>query len=88
MNMEPPEGLHEHNDMVWCLTMAVNGLRDASRLFRDTSLTCSHHVGFRRSEAQPTLFMDLARSVFMAVPVEDLIMVGMKLLVRCNNISP
>ena len=30
-----------------------------------------------RSEAQPTLFVDLARNVFIAVRVDDLIMVGL-----------
>ena len=33
-------------------------------------------LGFTRSEAQPTLFVDLARNVFIAVHVDDLIMVG------------
>ena len=31
--VEPPEGLYEHNDTVRCLKRALNGLRDASRLF-------------------------------------------------------
>ena len=31
--VEPLEGLHEHNDTGWCLKRALNGLRDASRLF-------------------------------------------------------
>ena len=33
-------------------------------------------LGFTRSEAQPTLFVDLAHNVFIAVHVDDLIMVG------------
>ena len=33
--VEPPEGLYEHNDTVWCLKRALNGLRDASRLFHE-----------------------------------------------------
>ena len=33
-------------------------------------------LGFARSEAQPTLFVDLARNVFIAVHVDELIMVG------------
>ena len=33
-------------------------------------------LGFTRSEAQPTLSVDLARNVFIAVRVDDLIMVG------------
>ena len=41
----------------------------------NTSLQCSH-LGFTRSEAQPTLFVDLARNAFIAVDVDDLIMVG------------
>ena len=32
---EPPEGLYEQNDTVWCLKRALNGLRDASRLFHE-----------------------------------------------------
>ena len=32
--------------------------------------------GFTRSEAQPALFVDLARNAFIAVHVDDLIMVG------------
>ena len=31
VRVEPPEGLYEHNDTVWCLERAKNGLRDASR---------------------------------------------------------
>ena len=33
-------------------------------------------LGFTRSEAQPALFVDLARNLFIAVHVDDLIMVG------------
>ena len=33
--VEPPEGLFENNNTVWCLKRASNGLRDASRLFHD-----------------------------------------------------
>ena len=33
--VEPPEGLHEHTDRIWCLKRALNGLRDASRLFHE-----------------------------------------------------
>ena len=71
--VEPPEGLHEHNDTVWCLKRALNGLRDASRLFHEHFAS---RLGFTRSEAQPTLFAGLARNVFIAVHVDDLIMVG------------
>ena len=38
--VEPPDGLYEHNDTVWCLKRAVNGLRNASRL----TLRCSAHI--------------------------------------------
>ena len=75
--MDPPEGLHEHNGTVWCFQRALNGLRDASRLFHEHFagvLTSSS--GFTRSIAQPTLFVDLAHNVFIAVHVDDLIMVG------------
>ena len=75
--VEPPEGLHEHNDTVWCLKRALNGLRDASRLFHEHfPAVLTSRLGFRRSEAQPTLLVDLARNVFIAVHVNDLIMVG------------
>ena len=33
-------------------------------------------LGFTRLETQPTLFVDLARNVFIEVHVDDLIMVG------------
>ena len=66
--VEPPEGIHEHHDTVWCLERALNGLRDASRLFHE------HFAAVLTSrEAQPTLFVDLARN---AVHVDDFIMVG------------
>ena len=74
--VEPPEGLYDHNDTVWCLKRALNGLRDASRLFREHfAAVLTSRLGFARSEAQPTLFVDLARDVFK-VHVDDLIMVG------------
>ena len=75
--VDPPEGLYEHNDSVWCLKRALNGLRDASRLFQEHfAAVLTSRLGFTRSEAQPTLFVDLARNVFIAVHVDDLIMVG------------
>ena len=72
-----PEGLHECNDTVSRLKRAVNGLRDASRLFHEHFAdVLTSRLGFACSEAQPTLFVDLARNVFIAVHVDDLIMVG------------
>ena len=87
--VEPPEGPYEHDDTVWCLKRALNGLRDASQLFHEHfAAVVTSRLGFTRSEALPTLFVDLARNVFIAVHVDDLIMVGvrahscLKLLVR------
>ena len=75
--VEPPEGFYEHNDTVWCLKRTLNGLRDASRLLHEHFADVhTSRLGFSRSEAQPTLFVDLARNVFIAVHVDDLIMVG------------
>ena len=77
VHVEPPERLYEHNDTVWCLTRALNGLRDASRLFHEhLAAVLTSRLGFKRSEAQPPLFVDLARDVFIAMHVDDLIMVG------------
>ena len=43
----------------------------------NTSLQCSHHVLVSHDQkAQPTLSVDLERNVFIAVHVDDLIMVG------------
>ena len=67
--VEPPEGLYEHNDTVWCLKRALNGLRDASRLFHE-HFPAASRLGFTRPEAQPTLFVDLARNMFIAVRFE------------------
>ena len=70
--VEPPGGLHEHNDTVWCLKRALNGLRDASRLFHEHfAAVLTSPLGFTRSDAQPILFVDLARTVFNAVHVDD-----------------
>ena len=87
VHVEPPEGLYEHNDTVWCLKRAFDGLKGASRLFHENvAAVLTSRLGFTRSEAQPTHFVDLARNVFIAVHVVDLIMAGahncMKLLVR------
>ena len=61
----------------WCLKRALNGLRDASRLFHEHfAAVLTPRLGFARSEAQPTLFVDVARNVFIAAHVDDLIMVG------------
>ena len=69
--------IYEHNDKVCCLKRALNGLRDASRLFHEHfAAVLTSRLGFTRSEAQPTLFVDLARNVFIAAHVDDLIMVG------------
>ena len=55
----------------------LNGLRDASRLFHEHfAAVLTSRLCFTRSGAQPTLFVDLARNVFIAVHVDDLIMVG------------
>ena len=49
------------------LKRALIGLRDASRLFHEHfAAMLSSRLGFARSEAQPTLFVDLARNVFIA----------------------
>ena len=56
-----------------CLERAVNGLRDAPRLFHEHF---GSRLGCARSEAHPTLFVDLARHVFSAAHVGDLIMIG------------
>ena len=75
--VEPPECVYEYNDVVCCLKRGSNGLRDASRLFHEHFAdVLTSRLGFTRSEAQPTLFVDLARNVFIAVHVDDLIMVG------------
>ena len=50
----------------WCCRK--KGLKQAAVL--------TSRIGFTRSEAQPTLFVDLARNVFIAVHGDDLIMVG------------
>ena len=53
--VEPPEGLYEHDDTVWCLKRALNGLRDASRLFHEHfAAVLTSRLGFTRSEARPT----------------------------------
>ena len=71
--VEPPEGLYEHNDTVWCLKRALNGLRDASRLFHEHfAAVLTSRLGF----TQPALYVDLARNEFIAMHVDDLIMVG------------
>ena len=65
--VEPPD------DTVWCLKRALNGLRDASRLFHEHfAAVLTSRLGFTRSEAQPTLFVDLAHNDFIAVHVDDL----------------
>ena len=72
-----PERLYDCNDTVWRLKRALNGLRDASRLFHEHFAdVLTSRLGFACSEAQPTLFVDLGRNVFIAVHVDDLIMVG------------
>ena len=71
--VEPPEGLSEHNETVWCLKRALNGLRDASRHFHEHfAAVLTSRLGFTRSEAQPALFVDLSRNVLIAVHVDDL----------------
>ena len=65
--VEPPEGLYEHNDTVWCLKRALNGWSDGSQLFHEhVADVFTSPPGLTRSEAQPTLFVDLARNVFIA----------------------
>ena len=62
---------------VWCLKRALNGPKDASRLFHEHfAAVLTSRLGFTRSEAHPTLFVDLARNVFIAVYVDDLVMAG------------
>ena len=91
VNVEPQEDLHEHSGTVECLKRALNGLREASRLFHEHfAAVLTSRLGFTRSEAQPPLFVVLASNVFIAVHIDDLIMVRsssqlyecMKLLVR------
>ena len=52
-------------------------MRDASRLFHEHfAYVLTARVGFTRSEAQPTLFVDIARNVL--VHVDDLVVGEMK----------
>ena len=54
-------------------------MRDASRLFHEHfAYVLTARVGFTRSEAQPTLFVDIARNVVDAVHVDDLVVGEMK----------
>ena len=77
VHVQPPEGLYEHTDTVWRLQRVLNGLRDASRLLHEHFAdVLTSRLGFTRSEAQPKLFVDLARNLFIAVHVDVLIMVG------------
>ena len=49
--VEPSEGLHEHNNTVWCLKRALNGLSDTSRLFHEHFAdVLTSRLGFTRSE--------------------------------------
>ena len=53
VSVELPEGLSERNDTVWRLRRALNGLRDASRLFHEHFAdVLTSRLGFARSEAQ------------------------------------
>ena len=50
--------------------------RFEGRFHEHFAAVLTSRLGFTRSVAQPTLFVDLARNVFIAVHVDDLIMVG------------
>ena len=66
--MEPPASLDKHNNTVWCFKRPLTRLRDAFRLFHEHfSAVLTSRLGFIRSKTQPTLFVDLARKVFIAV---------------------
>ena len=78
--VDSPEGLSKYNDTVWSLQRALNELRGASRLFHEHfAAVLTSRLGFTPSVAQLTLFVDLARKVFIAVHVDDLIMVDSRL---------
>ena len=54
VHVKPPEGLYENNDMVWCLKRALNGLRNAPRLFHEHFAdVLTSRRGFARSYTQP-----------------------------------
>ena len=55
---------------------APSGLRGASRLFHEDFVDALTRQGFTRSDAQPTLLVDHVRSVFIAVHVDDLLVVS------------
>ena len=49
--VEPPSGMYEDTSTVWRLLRALNGLRDASRLFNEyLAKTLVEDMGFTRSE--------------------------------------
>ena len=64
--VEPPGGLYEHNDTVWCPRSfeRFEGRFSTS----PCTLHCSAHIA-ERSGAQPSLFVDLARNGFIAVSI-------------------
>ena len=75
-NVESLEVLYEYNDTIRFLKRALTDLRDVSRLFNERVAVLTSRLDFARSEVQSTLFVDLTRSVFIAVHVDDLIMIG------------
>ena len=75
VHVRPPEGMYREKGVVWRLLRALNGLRDASRLFCEHFAAVACELGFERSKVQPTLFTQ-ASGVFLAIHVDDLLLVG------------
>ena len=60
--VEPRKGLYEHNDTVWCLKRALNGLRTLLDSSTNTSLQCSRHDLVSHDQKHSQLFSWILRA--------------------------
>lgn len=75
--VEPPKGLCPDRSVVWRLRRALNGLRDAARLFLEyLTKVLVEQLGFVSTSPQPTLFVRSKGRLFVTIHVDDLMAVG------------
>ena len=81
VTIEPPAGIYPDGCTVWRLKKALNGLRDASRLFLEHFASVgASSLDLVRAVALPTLFVRMAGPLYVLVHVDDLMVVGARQL--------
>jgi Reverse transcriptase (RNA-dependent DNA polymerase) len=74
--MMQPEGFVKKGMKVCRLLRSLSGLKQAARVWNQKIHACLLEIGFVNSNADPCLYIDLKRNLYITIWVDDLLIVG------------